>query len=269
MHKLMFGQRGSWREMGLWGVHFCNVKARAAIRKAGVVFCTLDYLLLEARPLLHWYDCYCLWVFALVWLLRTERELNHVETSAAPLLHDQPFSDPFKKLSCRSDVALLHTKTQMIKLQYNREATLKCCTTNIAGSFIGATATGMCNHVETFAAPILRLSLYHSSLNLIWPKFWHSFDQCLPENTVLPNPSYLQRDCKLVSEAEWCVVFSDVGFWGKNWISFSIVGTATKQLEADVRHLKVCKNCECCPCHSLFKGHYECWDCCSKCNCCS
>ena len=21
------------------------------------------------------------------------------------------------------------------------------------------------------------------------------------------------------------------------------------------------KNCECCPCHSLFKGHCECWDC--------
>ena len=20
------------------------------------------------------------------------------------------------------------------------------------------------------------------------------------------------------------------------------------------------KTCECCPCHSLFKGHYECWD---------
>ena len=150
-------KRGCWREMGLWGVHFCNVKARAAIRKAGVVFCTLDYLLLEARPLLHWYDCYCLWVFALVWLLRTERELNQVETSAAPLLHDQPFSDPFKKLSCRSDVALLHTKTPMTKLQYNREATLKCCTTNIAGSFIGATATGMCNHVETFAAPVSHL----------------------------------------------------------------------------------------------------------------
>ena len=24
------------------------------------------------------------------------------------------------------------------------------------------------------------------------------------------------------------------------------------------------KNCECCPCHSLFKGHCECWDCCSQ-----
>ena len=24
------------------------------------------------------------------------------------------------------------------------------------------------------------------------------------------------------------------------------------------------KNCECCPCHSLFKGHSECWNCCSQ-----
>ena len=24
------------------------------------------------------------------------------------------------------------------------------------------------------------------------------------------------------------------------------------------------KNCECCPCHSLFKGHCECSDCCSQ-----
>ena len=24
------------------------------------------------------------------------------------------------------------------------------------------------------------------------------------------------------------------------------------------------KNCECCPFHSLFKGHYEWWDCCSQ-----
>ena len=23
-------------------------------------------------------------------------------------------------------------------------------------------------------------------------------------------------------------------------------------------------NCECCPCHSLFKGHYECWEFCSQ-----
>ena len=60
--------------------------------------------------------------------------------------------------------------------------------------------------------------------------------------SVFPNPSYLQRDCKLVSEAEWWVVFSNVGFWGKNWISFSIVRNATKQLEADVRHLKVWKD---------------------------
>ena len=27
---------------------------------------------------------------------------------------------------------------------------------------------------------------------------------------------------------------------------------------------KHCKNCECCPCFSLFKGLCECWDCCSQ-----
>ena len=28
--------------------------------------------------------------------------------------------------------------------------------------------------------------------------------------------------------------------------------------------LKHRKNCECCPCQSLFKGHCECWKCCSQ-----
>ena len=49
------------------------------------------------------------------------------------------------------------------------------------------------------------------------------------------------------------------------------LGKGVKKLSKVLKHLK---NCECCPCHSLFKGHYECCDCCSlliychKCNKC-
>ena len=66
----------------------------AAIQKAGVIFCTLDHLLFKAQPVLDW--CCYEWGFALLWLLLhrydyccyCEWGCNHVETSAAPLLHD-------------------------------------------------------------------------------------------------------------------------------------------------------------------------------------
>ena len=48
------------------------------------------------------------------------------------------------------------------------------------------------------------------------------------------------------------------------WVA-SLVPTLPHYLAClDKATLKHRKNCECCPCHSLLKGHNECWDCCSR-----
>ena len=95
-------------EPQLWRVHYCNVMEGAAIQKAGVIFCTLDHLLFKARPVLHW--CCYEWGFALLRLLLHRYDYccycdwgrNHVETSAAPLLHDHPLMIRFLILFLKS-----------------------------------------------------------------------------------------------------------------------------------------------------------------------
>ena len=86
---------GDWgrfldRETQLWRVHYCNVMGRAAIQKARVIFCTLDYL--EAR--------FCIGRAA-------ESEQGQPRGTRSYFLQEEILSGPFKELWHGSDIAIM------------------------------------------------------------------------------------------------------------------------------------------------------------------